>query len=131
MKIVFNITTDTDLSLLVAITEDGGIMVKDTNRTGKDSMLLSEDWYSSTLGGVGSSYARNIAKCVAILRDLDACEHPDTFDTDLLLENIREGIAALLIDSSHKDATKYWRNLRGSIIAALDVQPTRAKGGAK
>lgn len=133
MKTAFHITTDTDLTLYVRISEDGAILVKDYARPAKDTTLLDEDWNTSTLGAVGSSYARNIAKCVTVLRDIDACEHPDTFDHDLLLENIREGIAALLIDSSHKDATKYWRTLRGCIIASLefDARPGAAKGGAK
>lgn len=128
MKIAFNITTDTDISLLVAITEDGGMMIKDNNRTGKDSMLLSEDWHSSTLGAVGSSYSRAIARCARLVTE-NACT--EGYDDDLLLETIREGIAALLIDSPHKDATKYWRNLNGCIIASIDAHPGRAKGGAK
>jgi len=128
MKIAFNITTDTDISLYIRISEDGAILVKDYNRTGKDATLLNEDWYSSTLGGVGSSYARAIARCARLVTE-NACT--EGYDDDLLLETIREGIAALLIDSPHKDGVKYWRNLNGCIIASLDAHPGRAKGGAK
>ena len=119
MSIAFNITTDTRIVLYVSITDSGTIAIRNLNRTERnDRYLMSEDWYGNDLGAVGSALSRNIARCARLLTETQDAEG---YDDDLLLENVREGIAALLLGSSHKDGSKYWRDLNGCIIESLEL----------
>lgn len=89
-----DLTTDTNIRLLVSITKDGTMTVTDPTVPTEGVTLTFND-YDST-GCIGAALARSVACAAIAVRDLAAVDHPDQYDTDLLVETVREGIASIL-----------------------------------
>lgn len=113
--------TDTDISLLVSIRKDGTMLVTDlSNPTVTATITFNE---SDSTGCVGSALARSVAIAAVVLRDLDCCAHPDKYDPDLLVQSIREGIAAILVGENcvPHSLVRIGRDLSGCIISEMIV----------
>jgi hypothetical protein len=89
-----DLTTDTNIRLLVRITKDGTMTVTDpTVPTGGVTLTFSN---GDSTGCIGASLARSVVRAAIAVRDLAAVDHPDQYDTDLLVETVRDGIASIL-----------------------------------
>jgi len=89
-----DLTTDTNIRLLVSIKRDGTMTVTDpTVPTGEFTLLFIEGGSTKC---IGAALARSVARAAIAVRDLAAVEHPDQYDTDLLVETVRDGIASIL-----------------------------------
>jgi hypothetical protein len=89
-----DLTTDTNIRLLVSITKDGTMTVTDpTAPTVGVTITFNEP---NSTGCIGAALSRSIARAVFVARNLVAVEHPDEYDNDLLIELVRDGISAIL-----------------------------------
>jgi hypothetical protein len=89
-----DLTTDTNIRLLVSIKRDGTMTVTDPNAPNAGVTVTFND--SDSTGCIGAALARSVARAAVILRDLDCHEHDDPYDLDLCVETVRDGIAAIL-----------------------------------
>lgn len=119
---VITLDTDTDHSVRAYIMAEGSIAIHDHKRK-RQTLLMQADWDNHDLGVVGAVLARSIARDAIVLRDLCAQE-VDNYDTDLLIESIREGLFVMLHDgiSSSDRCIELSRALRGSIVASITVE---------
>ena len=119
---VITLDTDTDHSVRAYITADGTIAIHDHKRK-RQTLLMQADWNNHDLGIVGAVLARSIARDAIVLRDLCAQE-VDNYDTDLLIESIREGLFVMLHDGTRSSdrCIELARALRGSIVASITVE---------
>lgn len=119
---VITLDTDTDHSVRAYIMEDGTLAIHDHKRK-RQTLLMQADWYDHDLGMVGSVLARSIARSAIVLRDLCTQEHDD-YDTDQLIESIREGLFVMLHDGirSSDRCIAMANALRTSIVASITVE---------
>jgi hypothetical protein len=89
-----DLTTDTNIRLLVSITRDGTMTVTDPNAPNAGVTVTFND--TDSTGCIGAALARSVARAAVVARDLGCNEHSDQFDNDLLTETVRDGIAAIL-----------------------------------
>jgi hypothetical protein len=89
-----DLTTDTNIRLLVSIKRGGTMTVIDPNAPNAGVTVTFDD--SDSTGCIGAALARSVARAVIVARDLVAVEHPDEYDNDLLIEMVRDGISAIL-----------------------------------
>jgi len=94
-----DLTTDTNIRLLVSITKDGTMTVTDpTVPTVGVTLTFNEP--NSTLC-IGAALARSVARAAVVVSDLACNEHPDQYDIDLCVETVREGIASILREETN------------------------------
>lgn len=115
------LTTDTDISLLVSIRRDGTMLVTDlSNPTVTATITFNE---SDSTGCIGSALARSVARSVIVARNLTCIEHEDEYDNELLVESVREGIAAILVGENcvPHSLVRVGRELSGCIISEMTM----------
>lgn len=122
---LIRLTTDTDHTISASIAQDGTIAIHDASRK-RQTLLMQADWYAHDLGVVGSVLARSIARSAIVLRDMHANDPTDAeaYDSDLLIESIREGLYVMLHDGirSSDRCIAMANALRTSIVASITVE---------
>lgn len=122
---VITLDTDTDHSVRAYIMENGTLAIHDHKRK-RQTLLMQADWNSHDLGVVGSVLARSIARSAIVLRDMHANDPTDAeaYDSDLLIESIREGLYVMLHDGipSSDRCIAMANALRTSIVASIKVE---------
>jgi hypothetical protein len=89
-----DLTTDTNIRLLVSIKRDGTMTVTDPNAPNAGVTVTFND--TDSTGCIGAALARSVASAAIARRDLDCHEYLDQYDIDLLAETVRDGISAIL-----------------------------------
>jgi hypothetical protein len=116
-----DLTTDTNIRLLVSITRDGTMTVTDPTAPNAGVTVTFND--SDSTGCIGAALARSVARAAIAVRDLAAVDHPDQYDTDLLVETVRDGVSAILKGETGISfhLVHVGHLLTGSIIAEMAV----------
>jgi hypothetical protein len=113
-----DLTTDTNIRLLVSITKDGTMTVTDpTAPTVGVTITFNEP---NSTGCIGAALSRSIARAVFVERNLVA----DDYDNDLLIELVRDGISAILNGETGipPHFTHIGQLLTGCIIAEMTMK---------
>lgn len=121
--LTLEIVTDTDLHLKVRISKPERVRITDENipqRQAHRLILDTDEYIDGDTDPLGCLAVRNIARAAYIV---DEVAEDGSIAEDWMIESIREGVAALLLNETSYAAHEYGRALRGCIIASLTIVP--------
>jgi hypothetical protein len=121
--LALDIITDTDMHLKVRISKPGRIRITDENipKRQVNRLILETDAYTDgDTDPLGCLAVKNIVRAAYIV---DEVAEDGSIAEDWMIESIREGVAALLLNETSYAAHECGRALRGCIIASLTICP--------
>ncbi len=119
--LLIELKTDTGIELAVSIRKGGAISVVDANipKRQPHRVLIDTDEYREGGDPLGVLTVKNIARFSYILDTAGL----DGSVQDMIIESIRESVAALLLNETDAASHEYGRALRGCIIASINIVP--------
>jgi hypothetical protein len=119
--LLIELTTDTGINLAVSIRKGGHIRIVDTNIPKRQAhrVLIDTNEYREGGDPLGVLTVKNIARFSYII-DIAGL---DGSVQDMMIESIRESVAALLLNETSAAAHEYGRALHDCIIASINIVP--------